>query len=83
MSAFEGAQYGVGDFVLLENITTDAFMSNLKLRFEKSKIYTYIGGMFCMIHENMSLHLTYFFYLQRSLYLSIHIVNLIFMEMII
>ncbi len=44
MSAFEGPQFGVGDFVLLDNITTENFMNNLKLRYEKSKIYTYIGG---------------------------------------
>lgn len=42
-AAFEGKEFGVGDFVLLDNVTLDAFMSNLKLRYEKNKIYTYIG----------------------------------------
>ena len=43
MSAFEGKEYGVGDFVLLDNINLDEFLANLKLRYEKNKIYTYIG----------------------------------------
>ncbi len=46
MTAFEGPQFGVGDFVLMENITIENFMSNLKLRYGKSKMYTYIGGLF-------------------------------------
>lgn len=33
MSAFEGAEYGVGDFVLLESINIDDFMKNLQLRY--------------------------------------------------
>jgi hypothetical protein len=32
MSAFEGPEYGVGDFVLLDNINIDEFLKNLKLR---------------------------------------------------
>ena len=43
MSAFEGPEYGLGDFVLMNNINIDEFMKNLKLRFEKHKIYTFIG----------------------------------------
>ena len=43
MSAFEGPEYGLGDFVLMNNINIDEFMKNLKLRFEKNKIYTFIG----------------------------------------
>ncbi|XP_076437285.1 unconventional myosin-Id-like [Babylonia areolata] len=39
----EGPEYGIGDFVLLHEVTLDGFMDNLKLRFEKGKIYTYIG----------------------------------------
>jgi hypothetical protein len=33
MSAFEGTEYGVGDFVLLENINIEELMKNLQLRF--------------------------------------------------
>ncbi|CAH1788197.1 unnamed protein product [Owenia fusiformis] len=39
----EGPEYGIGDFVLLESLTMSDFMHNLKLRFEKGKLYTYIG----------------------------------------
>lgn len=59
----EGSDMGVGDFVLLSEITMHAFIENLKLRwssslstalastllillfsrFEKGRIYTYIG----------------------------------------
>ena len=43
MANFSTEEYGKADFVLLDDLTTDAFMSNLKLRFGKGKIYTYIG----------------------------------------
>ncbi|XP_071959724.1 unconventional myosin-Id-like isoform X2 [Antedon mediterranea] len=39
----EGPEFGKGDFVLLDEISEDMFMQNLKLRFQKGKIYTYIG----------------------------------------
>nr|XP_022305174.1 unconventional myosin-Id-like isoform X4 [Crassostrea virginica] len=42
-SIHEGPEFGVGDFVLLHDLTLDAFMQNLKLRYSKNKIYTYIG----------------------------------------
>lgn len=32
MNSFEGPEFGVGDFVLLDNINIDQFMKNLKLR---------------------------------------------------
>ena len=32
MSAYEGGEFGVGDFVLLETINIEEFMKNLKLR---------------------------------------------------
>lgn len=32
MSSFESAEFGVGDFVLLDNINIDEFMKNLSLR---------------------------------------------------
>uniref|UniRef100_A0A8C4QPD4 Myosin IG n=1 Tax=Eptatretus burgeri TaxID=7764 RepID=A0A8C4QPD4_EPTBU len=43
MAEHEDPEFGKGDFVLLDHITIDAFLANLKLRFEKSSIYTYIG----------------------------------------
>ena len=50
MSAFEGAEYGLGDFVLMNNINIDDFMKNLKLRFEKNKIYTFIGEVLVSVN---------------------------------
>eukprot|EP00118_Oscarella_pearsei_P003137 m.13137 g.13137 ORF g.13137 m.13137 type:complete len:1091 (+) comp24497_c0_seq4:132-3404(+) len=48
-----GAQYkhlldeivGVGDAVLIDPLTEDAFVANLKKRYEASEIYTYIGNV--------------------------------------
>lgn len=37
----EGPDMGVGDFVLLSQITMDAFIKNLKLRFDFSLIFHY------------------------------------------
>lgn len=36
-------EFGRADAVMLDEITEDAFLDNLKLRYEKDKIYTYIG----------------------------------------
>ena len=55
MSAFEGSEFGVGDFVLLENIQIDDFLKNLKLRFEKNRIYTYIGEVVVSINPYRNL----------------------------
>ena len=44
MATFSSAEYGKADFVLLDQLTEEAFMHNLKLRFQKGKIYSYIGG---------------------------------------
>ena len=44
MATFSSLEYGKADFVLLDELTEDAFMQNLKLRFQKGKIYTYIGN---------------------------------------
>ncbi|CAF1126177.1 unnamed protein product [Rotaria sp. Silwood1] len=46
----EGPDMGVGDFVLLSHITMDAFVKNLKLRFEKGRIYTYIGEVLVSVN---------------------------------
>ena len=43
MANFITEEYGKADFVLLDDLTVEAFMANLKLRFCKGKIYTYIG----------------------------------------
>ena len=43
MATFSSTEFGKADFVLLDELSMDAFMENLKLRFQKGKIYTYIG----------------------------------------
>ncbi|XP_041478536.1 LOW QUALITY PROTEIN: unconventional myosin-Id-like [Lytechinus variegatus] len=50
MAHQESAQFGKGDFVLLDEITEDAFMANLKMRFQKGRIYTYIGEVVVSIN---------------------------------
>uniref|UniRef100_A0A673L0A4 Unconventional myosin-Ig-like n=1 Tax=Sinocyclocheilus rhinocerous TaxID=307959 RepID=A0A673L0A4_9TELE len=43
MAELEGLEYGKSDFVLLDEVTMEQFMENLRLRFEKGRIYTFIG----------------------------------------
>ncbi len=43
MATFSDSDIGLADMVLLEELTIEAFMANLKLRYQKGKIYTYIG----------------------------------------
>uniref|UniRef100_A0A6Q2WRJ8 Myosin IG n=1 Tax=Esox lucius TaxID=8010 RepID=A0A6Q2WRJ8_ESOLU len=43
MAELEGLEFGKSDFVLLDEVNMEQFMENLKLRFEKGRIYTFIG----------------------------------------
>uniref|UniRef100_A0A8B9HRG0 Myosin IG n=1 Tax=Astyanax mexicanus TaxID=7994 RepID=A0A8B9HRG0_ASTMX len=43
MAELEGFEFGKSDFVLLDEVTMEQFLDNLKMRFEKGRIYTYIG----------------------------------------
>ena len=43
MAHFSSSETGKADFVLLDEVSMDNFMGNLKLRYKKGKIYTYIG----------------------------------------
>ncbi|XP_078385942.1 unconventional myosin-Id [Cetorhinus maximus] len=43
MAEQESLEFGKADFVLLDTVNMSEFMANLKLRFEKGKIYSYIG----------------------------------------
>ncbi|XP_067869283.1 unconventional myosin-Id-like [Heterodontus francisci] len=43
MAEQESLEFGKADFVLLDTVNMSEFMANLKLRFEKGRIYTYIG----------------------------------------
>ncbi|XP_040213008.1 unconventional myosin-Ib isoform X3 [Rana temporaria] len=46
---------GVGDMVLLEPLTEEAFIDNLKKRFDHSEIYTYIGSVVISVNPYRSL----------------------------
>ncbi|MEE6490434.1 hypothetical protein FKM82_015875 [Ascaphus truei] len=46
---------GVGDMVLLEPLNEDSFINNLKMRFDHSEIYTYIGSVVISINPYRSL----------------------------
>uniref|UniRef100_A0A8C8SS06 Myosin IG n=1 Tax=Pelusios castaneus TaxID=367368 RepID=A0A8C8SS06_9SAUR len=43
MAEQESLEFGKADFVLLDQVTMEHFMENLKQRFEMGRIYTYIG----------------------------------------
>uniref|UniRef100_A0AAY4DQC5 Myosin IG n=1 Tax=Denticeps clupeoides TaxID=299321 RepID=A0AAY4DQC5_9TELE len=43
MAELEGLEFGKSDFVLLDEVNMEQFMENLQLRFEKGRIYTFIG----------------------------------------
>uniref|UniRef100_A0A671G3S6 Myosin IG n=1 Tax=Rhinolophus ferrumequinum TaxID=59479 RepID=A0A671G3S6_RHIFE len=53
----EGPQCGKPDFVLLDQVTMEDFMENLKLRFEKGRIYTYIGEVLVSVNPYQQLPL--------------------------
>ncbi|XP_071788878.1 LOW QUALITY PROTEIN: unconventional myosin-Ia-like [Asterias amurensis] len=48
---------GVGDCVLLDPVTEDAFIDNLKLRFDAQDIYTYIGSVVVSVNPYKKLPL--------------------------
>ncbi|XP_064410637.1 unconventional myosin-Ig [Latimeria chalumnae] len=50
MAEQESLEFGKADFVLLDSVTIEEFMTNLKLRFEKGRIYTYIGEVVVSIN---------------------------------
>lgn len=43
MALSEPAEFGHPDFILLDEVTEAAFMANLKLRYEKGKVWNNIG----------------------------------------
>ncbi|XP_022448833.1 unconventional myosin-Ig isoform X2 [Delphinapterus leucas] len=53
----EGPECGKPDFVLLDQVTMEDFMENLKLRFEKGHIYTYIGEVLVSVNPYQELPL--------------------------
>nr|XP_039255052.1 unconventional myosin-Id-like [Styela clava] len=55
--SFEGPEFGKGDFVLLDDLTIEEFMKNLQLRFEKCRIYTYIGEVVVSVNPYKSMNI--------------------------
>ncbi|XP_018410704.1 PREDICTED: unconventional myosin-Id [Nanorana parkeri] len=55
MAEQEGLQYGKADFVLMDSVTLPEFMANLKLRFDKGRIYTFIGEVVVSVNPYKSL----------------------------
>ena len=41
MALSEPAEFGHPDFILLDEITEEAFLANLKLRYEKGKVCSF------------------------------------------
>ncbi|XP_040287384.1 unconventional myosin-Ig-like [Bufo bufo] len=57
MAEQESLEFGKADFVLLDNVTMEDFMANLKLRFERGRIYTYIGEVVVSVNPYKSIAL--------------------------
>ena len=55
MANFISSEFGMADFVLLEEVTSEAFMANLKLRYKKGKIYSYIGEVVVSVNPYRNL----------------------------
>uniref|UniRef100_A0A7N8X5I7 Unconventional myosin-Id n=1 Tax=Mastacembelus armatus TaxID=205130 RepID=A0A7N8X5I7_9TELE len=57
MAEHESLEFGKADFVLLDNVSMEEFMANLKLRFEKGKIYTYIGEVVVSVNPYRAMNI--------------------------
>ncbi|XP_036593312.1 unconventional myosin-Ig isoform X3 [Trichosurus vulpecula] len=57
MEEEEGPEFGKPDFVLLDQVTMEDFMDNLKIRFGKGRIYTYIGEVVVSVNPYRELPL--------------------------
>uniref|UniRef100_A0A3Q1BLJ0 Myosin ID n=1 Tax=Amphiprion ocellaris TaxID=80972 RepID=A0A3Q1BLJ0_AMPOC len=57
MAEHESLEYGKADFVLLDNVSMEEFMGNLKLRFEKGRIYTYIGEVVVSVNPYRAMNI--------------------------
>uniref|UniRef100_A0A8D8Y3H0 Myosin-VIIa n=1 Tax=Cacopsylla melanoneura TaxID=428564 RepID=A0A8D8Y3H0_9HEMI len=55
--ATEETTVGIRDFVLLDEITIDRFMDNLRLRFNHGQIYTYIGEVCVSVNPYRTLNI--------------------------
>nr|XP_060638727.1 unconventional myosin-Ig [Anolis sagrei ordinatus] len=57
MAEQESWEFGKADFVLLDQVTMEDFLDNLKLRFEKGRIYTYIGEVVVSVNPYKAMEL--------------------------
>lgn len=55
MANFISEEFGKADFVLLEEVSVESFMENLKLRYKKGKIYSYIGEVVVSVNPYRNL----------------------------
>lgn len=57
MAEHESPEFGKADFVLLDNVSMEEFMANLKLRFEKGRIYSYIGEVVVSVNPYRAMNI--------------------------
>ncbi|XP_061330429.1 unconventional myosin-Ig isoform X1 [Pezoporus flaviventris] len=57
MVELEGPEFGKADFVLLDEVTMEQFLENLRLRFSQGRIYTYIGEVVVAVNPYQALAL--------------------------
>lgn len=57
MAEQEDPGFGKGDFVLLDEVSKDAFMQNLGLRVRKERIYSYIGEVVVSVNPYKTLNI--------------------------
>ncbi|XP_030629769.1 unconventional myosin-Id isoform X2 [Chanos chanos] len=57
MAAHESLEFGKADFVLLDNVSLEEFLANLKLRFEKGRIYSYIGEVVVSVNPYRAMNI--------------------------
>uniref|UniRef100_A0A8B9KVX6 Unconventional myosin-Id n=1 Tax=Astyanax mexicanus TaxID=7994 RepID=A0A8B9KVX6_ASTMX len=57
MAEHESLEFGKADFVLLDNVSLEEFLANLKLRFEKGRIYSYIGEVVVSVNPYRAMNI--------------------------
>uniref|UniRef100_A0A8C8ECL5 Myosin ID n=1 Tax=Otus sunia TaxID=257818 RepID=A0A8C8ECL5_9STRI len=57
MAEQESLEFGKADFVLMDAVTMAEFMANLRLRFEKGRIYTFIGEVVVSMNPYKNLNI--------------------------
>ncbi|XP_064807139.1 unconventional myosin-Id [Oncorhynchus masou masou] len=57
MAEHESLEFGKADFVLLDSVSLEEFIANLKLRFEKGRIYTYIGEVVVSVNPYRAMNI--------------------------